>query len=334
MRLASGGRVQIDRNYWGLDINIYCRRGAKDSGLCMYPHDGNPKAYGDQQRSVRTHLIGVTLVEGVGRGWWLGHRIADGQSDPMEFSGFPNFSVCWDELIVQHILLQRIWFLSQRMQPSPVGRLRFQTPERASRVSLGGLKSQPADGRRLYPQATGSWAHALCCFSFSCSLDLSTSYFYVLPPRVEENGILYEKTCYCESKEDDVPELCDESPNQLIFPGMDRNLKPVDVAHVQTRKRRDVSRSDKISDGDYEYFAEPYWMKRSSRDHQRLKRQGTPLPVPQENATKYCTEKLVESHVGKFCAKLGINVHGFVNVCSADIMASMSRFPDGFTYPK
>ena len=35
---------------------------------------------------------------------------------------------------------------SLRIQPSPIGRLRFQTPE-------GGLKSQPPDGRRLYPQA-------------------------------------------------------------------------------------------------------------------------------------------------------------------------------------
>ena len=146
----------------------------------------------------------------------------------------------------------------------------------------------------------------------------------MLPPRVEENGILYEKTCYCESKEDNRPELCEESPNQLIFPGMDRNLKPVEVAHVQTRKRRDASQPDKIGDGDYEYFAEPDWMNPSSRDHQRLRRQGSPFPVSQENATKYCTEKLVESHVGKFCAKLGINVHGFVNVCSADIKVSMN----------
>ena len=36
---------------------------------------------------------------------------------------------------------------SLRIQPSPVGRLRFQTSER-------GLKLQPPNGRRLYPQAT------------------------------------------------------------------------------------------------------------------------------------------------------------------------------------
>ena len=50
MRLASGVRVEIERNKWGLDVTILVVRGSKDSGLCTYPLNGDPKAFGDQQR--------------------------------------------------------------------------------------------------------------------------------------------------------------------------------------------------------------------------------------------------------------------------------------------
>ena len=139
----------------------------------------------------------------------------------------------------------------------------------------------------------------------------------MLPPRVEESGILYKKTCYCESKENGIAEICEESTNQLIFPGIDRNLNPVEIVQVQDSGPRDVLQHDGTRD------REPEGIKQSSRDHQRLRSQATSLPVSQEDATKYCTEKLVESHLGKFCAKLGINVHGFVDICSADIMVSV-----------
>lgn len=155
------------------------------------------------------------------------------------------------------------------------------------------------------------------------SLDASRSYFHVIPPRVDDRAILYEKTCYCESRDDNVPKRCEDAPNELNLPGIDRNLATMKMLHVRQKERRDVSRSDALSEEDYEYFKEPDSLKRSLHGHQRTRREAKPFPVSRENATKYCVEKLVESHVGKFCAKLGINVHSFVNVCSADIMVNM-----------
>lgn len=49
---ASGERINIKRYYWGLDVTMHVSRGGKESGLCMYPGQGNRKAFGDGHRLV------------------------------------------------------------------------------------------------------------------------------------------------------------------------------------------------------------------------------------------------------------------------------------------
>ena len=86
-----------------------------------------------------------------------------------------------------------------------------------------------------------------------------------------------------------------------------------------------MSQSDALTDEDYEYFKEPGAFQSPSRVHLRTKRAAEAFPLSRENATRYCTEKLVESYMGKFCAKVGTDVHSFVNGCSADIMVNAKQ---------
>ena len=59
-----------------------------------------------------------------------------------------DYFVCgWEPKRIEETPWKYVTSVSQRIQSSPVWRLRFQTPER-------GLKSQPPNGRRLYPLAT------------------------------------------------------------------------------------------------------------------------------------------------------------------------------------
>lgn len=52
MRQASGERISINRYSWGLDIEMHVSKGGKESGLCMYSGQGDPKAFGDGHRLV------------------------------------------------------------------------------------------------------------------------------------------------------------------------------------------------------------------------------------------------------------------------------------------
>ena len=86
----------------------------------------------------------------------------------------------------------------------------------------------------------------------------------------------------------------------------DNNIKP-----KRDRKRRDIEGSDELTYEDFEVLMTPV----KSNEHHREKRSV----VSKENATRYCAERLLETRVGKLCAKLGTNVQALVNVCSADI---------------
>ena len=77
------------------------------------------------------------------------------------------------------------------------------------------------------------------------------------------------------------------------------------------RKRRDIEGSDELTHEDFEVLMTPL----KSNEHHREKRSV----VSKDNATRYCAERLLETRVGKLCAKLGANVQALVNVCSADI---------------
>ena len=77
------------------------------------------------------------------------------------------------------------------------------------------------------------------------------------------------------------------------------------------RKKRDIEGSDELTHDDFEVLMTPL----KSNEHHREKRSV----VSKDNATRYCAERLLETRVGKLCAKLGTNVQALVNVCSADI---------------
>lgn len=82
-------------------------------------------------------------------------------------------------------------------------------------------------------------------------------------------------------------------------------------------QKRDVEGSDDLTDEDFALFRNPS----DNKLVRRMKRSIT--PVSRDNATRYCTEKLAETQVGKLCAKLGANVQALVNVCSSDIEVSI-----------
>ena len=152
---------------------------------------------------------------------------------------------------------------------------------------------------------------------------MNESYFHVSPPRIDDKAILYEKTCTC-LKPGEKDEC--KVPNQ-ISAQLETTVTPLtNVNRTNRQGKRDVSQSDELTDEDYEYFKEPGAFQSPSRVHLRTKRAAEVFPVSRENATRYCTEKLVESYIGKFCAKVGTDVHSFVNGCSADIMVNTKYF--------
>jgi len=78
-------------------------------------------------------------------------------------------------------------------------------------------------------------------------------------------------------------------------------------------RKRDFEWSDDLTEEDYELFMKPL----DPEAHNRQKRSVN--LISKENATRYCTERLAETPVGKMCAKLGTNVQALVNVCASDI---------------
>ena len=81
-------------------------------------------------------------------------------------------------------------------------------------------------------------------------------------------------------------------------------------------KKRDLQWSDDLTEEDYELFMEPL----DPEVHKRQKRSIN--VISKENATRYCSERLAETPIGKMCAKLGTNVQALVNVCASDIEVS------------
>ncbi|XP_044176217.1 von Willebrand factor D and EGF domain-containing protein-like isoform X2 [Acropora millepora] len=150
-------------------------------------------------------------------------------------------------------------------------------------------------------------------------LTASTSYFQTLPAEVNKDARPFETSCACSKTKDG--ELTDECVTDGIpvvsiilqssgkvnrIKMCDNNIKP-----TEERKRRDIEGSDELTHEDFEVLMTPV----KSNEHHREKRSV----VSKENATRYCAERLLETRVGKLCAKLGTNVQALVNVCSADI---------------
>ena len=86
---------------------------------------------------------------------------------------------------------------------------------------------------------------------------------------------------------------------------------------VKTQKIKDIEGSDDFTHEDLKDLMDPLKSNESLWE-------GTPV-VSKDNATQYCAERLLETKVGKLCAKLGTNVQALVNVCSADIEVSPNQ---------
>ena len=99
--------------------------------------------------------------------------------------------------------------------------------------------------------------------------------------------------------------------------GTYNRIKMCDNNPEKTQKIKDIEGSDNLTDEDFKELMDPLKTNES--------RWEETVVVSKDNATRYCAERLLETKVGKLCAKLGTNVQALVNVCSADIEVSFYR---------
>ncbi|XP_015780130.1 PREDICTED: von Willebrand factor D and EGF domain-containing protein-like, partial [Acropora digitifera] len=152
-------------------------------------------------------------------------------------------------------------------------------------------------------------------------LTASTSYFQTLPAEVNKDARPFEKSCACDETQDKaLTTECtiDGIPVITSFiadtTGTYNRIKMCDNNPEKTQKYkkiRAIEGADDLTREDLKMLMEPLKSNKSLWEE-------TPV-VSKDNATRYCAERLLETKVGKLCAKLGINVQALVNVCSADI---------------
>ena len=146
------------------------------------------------------------------------------------------------------------------------------------------------------------------------------SYFDQLPPHTNINtgGLNYERSCPCDKTKDKGKNKnkCVDGIPVYVPTATNDKLNRIKMCDRNPQKR-DVEGSDDLTDEDFALFRNPS----DNKLVRRMKRSIT--PVSRDNATRYCTEKLAETQVGKLCAKLGANVQALVNVCSSDIEVSI-----------
>lgn len=146
------------------------------------------------------------------------------------------------------------------------------------------------------------------------------SYFDQPPPHTNINtgGLNYERSCPCDKTKDKGKNKnkCVDGIPVYVPTATNDKLNRIKMCDRNPQKR-DVEGSDDLTDEDFALFRNPS----DNKLVRRMKRSIT--PVSRDNATRYCTEKLAETQVGKLCAKLGANVQALVNVCSSDIEVSI-----------
>ena len=155
----------------------------------------------------------------------------------------------------------------------------------------------------------------LCCRKFP-------SYFHKLPDKINEHsgGVNFEKACACsEDKDKEITNECHDDGIPVFFPSPQTNQKLNRILMCNRKVERDITSSDDLTEDDFELF--------KKRDHPEVheRQKRSIIQVSKENATRYCTEKLENTTIGKLCAKLGTNIQALVNVCSADIEVSFKH---------
>ena len=145
------------------------------------------------------------------------------------------------------------------------------------------------------------------------------SYFDQLPQEINQNsdGTNYERACACdETKDKGKKTECVDGGVAAHWPSFEKDKYNRIKMCDRDPKKREAEESDELTEEDYELFMRPL----EAVVHNRLKRSVN--AISKENATRYCSERLAETPVGKMCAKLGTNVQALVNVCSSDIAVS------------
>lgn len=93
-------------------------------------------------------------------------------------------------------------------------------------------------------------------------------------------------------------------------------MKRLSPTQLCDRDKRDLHYSDDPTEDDFQLF------KQTPHLQDRIRREVVLEPVPKENATRYCAERISETKIGQLCAKVGVNVQALVNTCSSDIEVS------------
>lgn len=124
---------------------------------------------------------------------------------------------------------------------------------------------------------------------------------------------MYASVCTCRKDECDP----NDGVNSFHVPSFMKNNKtPYNLC--DRALKRDIHHSDELTDEDFELFKSPLPYEPQNRFKRAL-----PSPViPKQNATRYCTEKIKNTKVGKLCSDIGVNVQGYVDSCSLDVSVS------------
>ena len=151
------------------------------------------------------------------------------------------------------------------------------------------------------------------------------SYFDRLPQPVNDAAVNYNKPCSCYKQDMNGKPIClQDFPmhfyNVMRQPGRTINLTPGDGFD---REKRNVKLSDDLTEEDFDLFKRSVASGVPKRHKRGL---AVKAKLSKENATRYCREKILESNVGKLCAKLGTNVQALVNSCSIDVEVKCSWY--------
>ncbi|XP_068690657.1 uncharacterized protein [Montipora foliosa] len=137
------------------------------------------------------------------------------------------------------------------------------------------------------------------------------SLFHILPPKIEDRHANYVHPCSCTRTQKcvlspfNVPTFLREKKSAL-------NL----CDKIRSRRKREIHYSDDLTDEDFKDFKRTQVSKTS---HTKFKRALSDPVVEKENATRYCTDMIADSNVGKLCADVGVNIQVYVNSCIADM---------------
>ena len=145
-------------------------------------------------------------------------------------------------------------------------------------------------------------------------LNNGQSYFDILPPDLDANFVNYSTACLCTKDNNNAnnPRECRDAFSVAFPTVMKTNLSPM---HLCDRDKRDVHFSDDPTEEDFQIFKGA-----AAQLQPRFRRAVQDGHMSKENATRYCEERISDTEIGKLCVKIGVNVQGLVDACSADIV--------------